>query len=59
MPAKPGLIPRLMTIAMRGLVNIKDGHAVDAAGSIGAGGGIHDVVGTDDERDVGLREVAR
>src|SRR5208283_1076836 len=41
-----------------GFVHVEDGHAEDRAGLIGAGGGIGHVVGTDDERDVGLREVA-
>src|ERR1700720_4233240 len=38
-----------------GFVDIEDGHAVDGAGRVGAGGGVGDVVGADDEGYVGLR----
>src|ERR1700735_2810550 len=39
-------------------VDVENGHAVDGAGGVGARGGICDVVGADDESDVGLREIA-
>src|SRR6266436_4831305 len=39
-------------------VDVQDGHAEDGAGGVGAGGGIGDIVGADDQRDVGLRHVA-
>src|SRR5260370_725664 len=41
-----------------GFVDVQDGHAEDGAAGIGARGGIGDVVGADDQRDVGLRHVA-
>src|ERR1700733_3681657 len=41
-----------------GFVDVEDRHAEDGAGLVGARGGVGDVVGADDEGDVGLREVA-
>src|SRR6267143_4612996 len=41
-----------------GLVDGEDGHAVDRAAGVGACCGIGDIVGTDDESDVGLRHIA-
>src|SRR5713101_1891514 len=40
-----------------GFVDVDDGHAEDGAARIGARGGIGDIVGADDQRDVGLRHV--
>ncbi len=39
-------------------VDVEDGHAEDGAGLISAGGGVGDVVGADDQGDIGLGEVA-
>src|ERR1700761_4478977 len=39
------------------LVHVDDGHAVDGAGLVGARGRIRNVVGADDQGDVGLREI--
>src|SRR6266446_9949115 len=41
-----------------GFVNVEDRHSVDGAGSIGAGGGVSNVVGANHEGNVGLRKVA-
>src|ERR1035438_1960327 len=41
-----------------GFIHVKDGHAEDGAGLIVAGGRIGDVVGADDEGNIGLRKVA-
>ena len=40
------------------MVGVEDGHAVDRAGFVGAGGRIDHVVGADDERHIGLAEFA-
>src|SRR4029077_8220425 len=41
-----------------GFVYVEDGHAEDGAGGVGARGGIGDIVGADDQRDVSLAHVA-
>src|ERR1019366_653184 len=41
-----------------GFIHIENGHAIDRAGRIGAGGGVGDVVGADHQGNVGLREFA-
>src|SRR5208283_371809 len=40
-----------------GLVDVKDWHPVDGAGSIGAGGRVSNVVGANHQCNIGLREV--
>src|ERR1035441_5021594 len=41
-----------------GLIHVEDRHPVDGAGSIGASGGVGDIIGANYQRDVSLREVA-
>src|SRR6266849_4847487 len=41
-----------------GFVYVEDRHAEDGAAGIGASGGIGDIVGADDQSDIGLRHVA-
>jgi len=49
MPAKPGLMPRLMTITVRAL-STSELASENGARGIGAGGGVGYIVGPDDER---------
>src|SRR3979409_1806702 len=59
MPAKPAAMLRLMTITVRALSTARMGMAwMGQLAGGGAGGGIGDIVGADDESDVGLRHVA-
>jgi hypothetical protein len=41
-----------------GLVHVEHRHAIDRRGLVGLGRRVGDVVGADDEGDVGLRELA-
>ena len=58
MPAKPELIERLRTITDADFVDVEDRHAVDRRVGLVARVGVRDVVGADDERDVGAVELA-
>jgi len=49
MPAKPGLMLRLMTMTVWAFVDVEDGHAEDGAWSGRCGRGVGHVVGADDE----------
>ena len=57
MPAKPGLNAPLDDHDRPRLVDVEDRHAVDGARPVVAGGRVGDVVGADDQRDVGLGEL--
>jgi len=54
-PAKPGLMLRLMTMTVWGFIDVEDGHAEDWAGLIIAGAaGLVTSFGADNQGYVGL-----
>ena len=57
MPANPGARLRLTTTLVVALSTLRIGHAVDRRPCILAGGRVHDVVSSDDQRDIGSGEV--
>ena len=56
-PLKPGFMLRLSTMTRPRLLDVEDRHPVDRALRVLLRGRVHDVVGADDEHDVGLGEV--
>ena len=58
MPAKPGFMERFRTMTCLRLVDVEDGHAVDGRRLVVAGRRVDHVVGADDQRHVGVLELA-